>query len=60
MQRIQKLLSNSGFCSRRKAEDLIKQGRVKVGNKIVSLGDKALETDKIYVDKKLVLRQKKI
>jgi 23S rRNA pseudouridine2605 synthase len=53
-------LSNYGYCSRRKAEELIEQGMVKVNNKVVFLGDKASETDKIYVDGKLVNKQKKV
>lgn len=60
MHRVQKLLSNYGYCSRRKAEELIGQGRVRVNNKTISLGDKASETDKIYVDEKLVNKQKKV
>jgi len=60
MQRIQKILSNSGFSSRRHAEELIKEKRVKVNNKAVSLGDKASETDKIYVDGKLIQQEKKV
>ena len=34
MYRVQKLLSNYGYCSRRKAEVLIKEGRVKVNDKV--------------------------
>jgi 23S rRNA pseudouridine2605 synthase len=60
MQRVQKLLSGYGYCSRRKAEELIQQGKVKVNNKIITIGDKAEETDNIYVDNKLVNKQKKI
>jgi 23S rRNA pseudouridine2605 synthase len=60
MHRVQKLLSNYGFCSRRKAEELIKAGRVKVNNKTITIGDKAKETDKIYVDNKIVQKPKKI
>ena len=33
--RIQKIIADSGLCSRRKAEELIEQGRVKVNGKIV-------------------------
>ena len=40
--RIQKIISDSGYCSRRKAEELIEKGRVKVNGHPVSLGDKAL------------------
>ncbi|MEE9525854.1 MAG: pseudouridine synthase [Candidatus Woesearchaeota archaeon] len=60
MHRVQKLLSNYGFCSRRKAEELIKDGKVKVNNKLITIGDKASEKDKIYVNNKLVTKPKRI
>ena len=60
MQRVQKLLSNYGYCSRRKAEKLIEEGRVKVNDKTITIGDKATEKDKIYVDNKLVNKEKKL
>ena len=31
--RLQKFLSQAGICSRRKAEEFIKQGRIKINNK---------------------------
>jgi len=40
--RIQKIIADSGLCSRRKAEELIEQGRVKVNGHPCKLGDKAL------------------
>ena len=40
-ERLQKILSASGYCSRRKAEELIKNGEVTVNGRHVSLGDKA-------------------
>ena len=40
--RIQKIIAESGFCSRRKAEELIDSGRVKVNGHPIKLGDKAL------------------
>ena len=60
MHRVQKLLSNYGYCSRRKAEELIKEGRVKVNDKVISIGDKASEDDKLYVDGKAVSKEKRV
>jgi len=60
MHRVQKLLSNYGYCSRRKAEELIEEGRVKVNGKPITIGDKASEDDKIYVDDKLVSKERKV
>jgi 23S rRNA pseudouridine2605 synthase len=60
MDRVQKLLSNYGYCSRRRAEELIEQGKVKVNNKTVSLGDKATEKDEISVEGVVVSKPKKI
>ncbi len=60
MQRVQKLLSNYGYCSRRKAEQLIAEGKVKVNGKVISLGDKASADDKITVNGKLVRKEKKV
>lgn len=39
--RVQKLIADSGYCSRRKAEELIENKQVKVNGRLVSLGDKA-------------------
>lgn len=58
--RVQKLLSNRGYCSRRKAEELIKQGRVTVNGKLISIGTSAAETDVIRVDGQIVAATKKI
>ena len=50
MQRLQKIIANSGFTSRRKAEELIEQGKVKLNDQLAKLGDKATETDKITIN----------
>lgn len=55
--RIQKLISDSGLCSRRKAEELISQGRVTVNGRPCSLGDKAGIRDLIAVDGKAIAEQ---
>lgn len=59
-QRIQKLIANYGFCSRRKAEELIKAGKVKVNSQIAKLGDKATEQDKIEVEGKILTKPKRL
>lgn len=52
-QRIQKVLSDQGVCSRRAAEQLIQAGRVKVNGHPVKLGDKMdPDFDKVSVDGK--------
>ena len=61
MERLQKILQKAGVASRRKAEELIKSGRVKVnGETIRVLGTKASFSDTIKVDGKLVKVQDKV
>lgn len=50
-ERLQKVIAASGVTSRRKAEKLIEEGKVKVNNKVVTeLGTKVGPDDKIEVD----------
>ncbi|PIN87628.1 pseudouridine synthase [Candidatus Woesearchaeota archaeon CG10_big_fil_rev_8_21_14_0_10_32_24] len=58
--RVQKLMSNYGYCSRRKAEEIIQEGRVKVNGKPITIGDKASETDVITVDNKPIQKGRKV
>jgi len=51
-ERLQKLIAESGFCSRRAVEELIKAGAVKVNGRNVNLGDKATKNDVITVNNK--------
>jgi len=60
LQRVQKIISNAGFCSRRKAEQLIEKGRVKVNGKTISIGDKANPDDKITIDNRTLMKPKKV
>lgn len=50
MERVQKIIANCGYCSRRKAEELIKLGKVKVNGEIIDLGFKANMNDLIEVE----------
>ena len=61
MERLQKVIANSGIASRRKAEELIKDGKVKVnGNVITELGTKVTDKDKIEVDNKPIVKEEKV
>jgi pseudouridine synthase len=52
-ERLQKLLSQWGFASRRQAEDMIRQGRVRLNGNVATLGEKAdPDRDSITVDGK--------
>ena len=53
-ERLQKLIANAGYGSRRWAERLIEQGRISVNNKEVTLGDKATIADKVTIDGRLI------
>lgn len=51
LERLQKVIAQSGITSRRKAEELITAGRVKVNNKVITtLGTKVSPKDEIAVD----------
>lgn len=51
MERLQKIIANRGYCSRRKAEELIQKGKVKVNGEIITaLGTKVSEKDEIIID----------
>ena len=60
MERLQKIISESGYTSRRKAEELIKNGKVMVNGKIVTeLGTKANYNDDILVEGKKIEKEEK-
>ena len=51
MERLQKVIARAGIASRRKAEELIKEGRVKVNGKVVTeLGLKVSSSDRVEVN----------
>ncbi|MDE5771262.1 MAG: rRNA pseudouridine synthase [Ruminococcus sp.] len=57
--RIQKMIADSGYCSRRKAEALISQGRVKLNGRPIKLGDKCGFKDIITIDGERIYMPKK-
>ena len=60
MERLQKVIANSGYCSRRKAEELIIQGKVKVDNVLVTeLGTKVSGKETITIDGKALTKEDK-
>lgn len=56
--RLNKFISETGFCSRREADKLIEQGRVLVNEKKPELGTKVSTADKILIDGKLLAAKK--
>ena len=61
MERLQKVIANSGICSRRKAEELITAGKVIVnGNVVTELGVKVDSKDEIIVDGKMLEKEEKV
>ncbi len=49
-KRLNKFISDSGFCSRREADNLIEQGRVTVNGKMPDAGTKVTPKDKVRID----------
>jgi 23S rRNA pseudouridine2605 synthase len=61
MERLQKVIANSGITSRRKAEQLILDGKVKVNGEVVlTLGTQVKPSDKIEVNGMLIEKQEKV
>jgi 23S rRNA pseudouridine2605 synthase len=49
-ERLQKLLANAGFGSRRQLEEMISAGRITVNGSVARLGDRATRDDRIEID----------
>ena len=61
MDRVQKIIAESGLCSRRKAEELIEDGKVTVNGVTITIGDKAdKETDNICVEGQKIHIEEKV
>jgi pseudouridine synthase len=59
-EKIQKIISSCGVCSRRKAESLIESGKIKVNGKTAKIGDRAdISLDEIQVNGHLIGLEKR-
>ena len=61
--RINKYLSEVGFCSRREADKLIEEGKVTINGEITKIGSKVEEGDQVEVKGQIIEKstiQKKI
>ena len=56
--RINKFLSESGYCSRREADKLIEQGRVTINGQIPEMGTKVGPNDEVRVNGQLINEKK--
>ena len=60
-ERLQKVIAQSGYTSRRKAEELIQEGKVTVNGEVVTvLGTKVTKKDAICVNGKLINKEDKV
>ncbi len=57
--RINKYLSEIGYCSRRQADKLIEQGRIMINSKEAVMGYKVQKDDVIHVDGEKIKQKKK-
>ena len=58
-KRLNKAISETGFCSRRAADKLIEEGKVKVNDEVAGLGVKVTSQDKISIEGKIVTKEVK-
>lgn len=59
LTRVNKYLSEVGYCSRRKADALIEQGRVTINGKVPEMGTKVGPGDEVRVNGELIVPPKK-
>jgi len=58
-ERVQKLLAAAGLGSRREIERWMEAGRIRIGDRIAKLGDRAAPEDPLFLDGKLLELKKK-
>lgn len=57
--RLNKFISDSGFCSRRAADKLIEEGRVTINGQVPEMGTKVMPSDEVLVDHKPIRSKEK-
>lgn len=55
--RINKFLSEAGVCSRREADRLLEQGRVKIDNMLAKTGERVYKGQKVTLDGRLITKE---
>lgn len=55
--RINKFLSEAGYCSRRQADRLVEEGRVEIDGKVALMGEKILPGQRVLVDGKEIEKE---
>lgn len=58
LTRLNKYLSEVGYCSRRAADKLIEEGRVTINGQVPEMGTKVSSEDEVHVDGKLITNTK--
>jgi 23S rRNA pseudouridine2605 synthase len=60
MERLNKYIASCGICSRRKADELIQQGKVKINDIVITnLGEKVNENDIVKVNNKIISKEER-
>ncbi|MBU4315118.1 pseudouridine synthase [Patescibacteria group bacterium] len=55
--RLNKYIADCGYCSRRKADELIQKGSVKINGRVASLGDQVNNKDKVSVNGQMLVER---
>ncbi|MCF7845396.1 MAG: rRNA pseudouridine synthase [Candidatus Pacebacteria bacterium] len=57
---LQKFIADSGYCSRRKAEELIREGIVKINSEVAVLGTRVDDGDEVVVNGRKIEKESKL
>jgi len=58
LKRLNKFISETGYCSRREADRLIEEGRVTLNGIVPEMGTKVTPADEVRIDGKLIIEKK--